>query len=171
MSRQSIILEKFNELVADANAMFNIQLPHIEVKFNLRGRSAGQAIAKRKFGSFTTEYSVRFNRDMIEGSGFEHILEETVAHELAHIVCYVTGKDNGHGKVWKAVCIALGGSGARCHREEVTPARITEQFLYNTTCGKVVKVGKIRHNRIQNDGKVYRLNNGGSIIPNSWRFA
>lgn len=169
MSRQAIILEKFNELVAEANAMFNIQLPHIEVKFDLRGKAAGQAISRRNF--ITVNYSVRFNNDMINGSGFEHILEETVAHELAHIICFVTGKDKGHGKVWKAVCIALGGSGARCHNEEVTPARVMEQFLYNTTCGKVVKVGKIRHNRIQQDKKSYSLKNGGRIIPDSWRIA
>ena len=168
MNNKSIILEKFNELVVKANSRFNITLPNIEVKFDLRGKSAGQAIAKNIYG-IIPEYSIRFNIDMVNGNGFNHILSETVAHELAHIICFHLKSDRGHGKVWKLVCMALGGSGERCHREEVTPARKIEQFLYNTTCGNVVKVSKIRHNRIQNDNKKYLLKNGGSLIPDSWR--
>lgn len=170
MTKQEQVLEKFNNLVEVSRTILKIDLPEIEVRFDLRGRSAGQAKCKSFWGK-TSDFVVRFNRDMINGNGFDHIINDTVPHELAHIIAYFTGTDFGHGKAWKKLCIALGGSGERCHNEEVTPARVMQEFLYNTTCGRVVKVSKIRHNRIQNENRVYSLSNGGKIIRDSWRYA
>lgn len=164
--RTQQIITKANELVAKANEIYNINLPHINIEFNLRGKSAGQA----RFNPFTKNCTMRFNIDMVNNNGFDHILNETVPHELAHIICFYTGMDKGHGKTWKRVCMALGGTGERCHNEDVIPARITEQFAYQTTCGRIVKVGKIRHNKIQK-GMVYKINTGGMLIRSSWAIA
>jgi predicted SprT family Zn-dependent metalloprotease len=39
-------------------------------------------------------------------------LDRTVRHEIAHLL---VGKGHGHGRVWRAICLAIGGDGRRCH--------------------------------------------------------
>lgn len=168
MCRFAEINDKIQILIGLTEIKWKVTLPDIQVRFDLRGKSAGQAIKKynREQGKFN--YSMRFNVDMINNKGFDHIINETVPHELAHIICMYMGWDKGHGKYWKSVCRQLGGTGKRCHNEEVTPVRITQQFLYKTTCGKTIKVSKIRHNKIQK-GKVYKMiDTGGFLIKDSW---
>jgi ligand-binding sensor domain-containing protein len=65
------------------------------------------------------------------------------------------------GKEWKAICIALGGSGKRCHNEKVTFAK-GSTFEYITTAGKSVTISQIRHKRIQR-GLKYTWKDGSSI--------
>ena len=162
MTRIEQINDKIQTLIEDAEKMFKFKMPYVEVRFDLRGRSAGQALRK---GS---DYSMRFNIDMINNSGFDHILNDTVPHELAHIICMYRNIDTGHGKIWRNICVFLGGSGERCHSEEVIPARVTEKFVYTATCGTKLTVSKIRHNKIQK-GVGYTLKStGGKIIPQSW---
>jgi predicted SprT family Zn-dependent metalloprotease len=163
MTRIEQINQKISDLIKLAEKRIGRPLPPIDVRFDLRGRSAGQALRRG------TQYAMRFNIDMVNNNSFDVILKDVVPHELAHIVCMFTGADKGHGRVWRNTCIALGGTGERCHKEEVIPARITEKFIYRTTCGKSVAVGKVRHNRIQ-QGVVYRMpNTGGKLIPDSWK--
>jgi predicted SprT family Zn-dependent metalloprotease len=165
MTRKQQVIDKFNDLVAVSNDKFSMVLPSIKLRFDLKGCSAGQAVVKNG------EYSVRFNMDMINGSGFEHILNDTVAHELAHIVAHIKKYGFKHDKYWRMFCISLGGSGDRCHTETVTPARKIQKYLYDTECGNTIIISKIRHNRIQNENKVYRIITGGILIKNSWRLA
>lgn len=150
------LLARVKELVQKANQLYNIQLPKVEVSFDLRGRAAGQAY--RKFN----RYGVRFNRDMIMNSGYDHILNDTASHEVAHIVGFYTGRDRAHGVYWRSVCRALGGSGERCHSEEVTYAK-GRTFYYTTSTGQVVAMSQTRHKKIQ-QGTVYRLRNGSGFI-------
>lgn len=164
MNRYSQLQDKLITLVNEAENAFNIPLPYIDLKFDLKGRSAGQAIRK---GS---NYSIRLNVDMINNSSFEHIIEDTLPHELAHIICMFTKSDRGHGKVWKSVCKTLGGSGERCHSEQVIPARNTQKFKYITTCGQTITVSKNRHNKIQNGIKYRIKDTGGFLIPESWNL-
>lgn len=162
MSRILEINQKIEALMDFASKKWSVEFPHIHVRFDLRGLSAGQAI--RKSG----EYSVRFNIDMINGDSFDYIKNETVPHEIAHIICLYLGWDKGHGKIWKTVCNQLGGTGKTCHNEKVSTARNMKSFLYNTTCGTTVVVSNIRHNKIQK-GVVYKLpSTGGSLIRDSW---
>lgn len=165
MTRKQQVIDKFNDLVKVSNDKFNMVLPSIELRFDLKGCSAGQAVLK------DGKYSIRFNIDMINGSGFEHIINDTVAHELAHIIAHIKKYGFKHDKYWRMFCINLGGSGNRCHTETVIPARKIQKYLYDTTCGSTIVISKIRHNKIQNENKVYRLvDTGGVILRNSWRL-
>lgn len=166
MNKEYAIAAKLSDLIYKAETGFNIELPFIDVKFNLRGKCAGQAVKR------DNEYFIRINSDLLNGEGYDHILNNTLPHELAHIICFYLGIGKGHDKVWKDLCIALGGTGKRCHDLMVTPARVTQQYVYKATCGTVVKVGKIQHNRIQNGNKRYRVNStGGFLIPELWQVA
>lgn len=168
MNNTQKIIDKVDELIVMANRKYNIILPNIDIKFDLKGRSAGQARYQRTYNGDI--YTLRFNMDMINDHRFDHIYSNTIAHELGHIIGFYTGWFKNHDRKWKAVCIALGGNGERCHDQEVTYARNVKQYKYDTTCGKVITVSAIRHNKIQK-GKVYRLaSTGGYLIKESFKL-
>jgi len=115
--RTKQVQTKVNQLINRANKLYGLTLPEITVRFDLRGRAAGQA------GRDYRGYYLRFNVDMMQNSSWDHLYTDTVPHEVAHIVCFVNpmlGKHHNPG--WQRVCRQLGGSGQRCHKEEVTYA-------------------------------------------------
>lgn len=118
------------------------KVPHIDIRFDLRGRAAGVASARG------WNYSMRFNKDMMMNAGWDHLINDTVPHELAHIICFANGTDRGHGYNWKRTCQALGGSGERCHTEAVTYAK-GRTFVYTTSTGHTVNLSEVKHRRIQ----------------------
>ena len=147
---------KIAELVLRANQLYNITLPPIDVRFDAKGRAAGWA------GLKDDRYFMRFNLEMMRGNGWDHIINDTVPHELAHIVCfYQPTLGRRHNPGWKRVCMQLGGSGERCHKEETAYAH-GRTFAYTTTTGHTVKVSETIHRRIQ-QGRMYRYRDKGDI--------
>ena len=143
MTPQQQVIERCNQMVARARELYGLELSNVQVRFDLKGRCAGQAYMKR--GAL----GVRFNRDMLTREAFDHVLNETVPHEYAHIVCFVDprrGRNHDHG--WANVCRELGGTGARRHREEVVFGK-GKTFEYITTHGHKVRVSETIHKRIQ----------------------
>lgn len=157
------ITRKVQELVRKGNDLYKLNLPMPRVRFDLRGRSAGQAY--RKMG----EYGVRFNRDMIMNSGWDHLINDTVPHEVAHLFGFYTEQDRGHGRVWYSICRALGGSGQRCHSEEVTYAN-GKTYYYTTSTGHVVTFSSNRHSKIQR-GTSYRFRDGRGIVDRNCAYS
>lgn len=140
--RKQQVLAKVAECIANANRLYNITLPQPQIRFDLQGRCAGQA-GVRWGSSF-----LRFNCDMMRNGGWDHLLNDTVPHEVAHLVCYhkpALGRQHNWG--WKSVCRALGGSGERCHNEEVEYRGGT--YYYTSTSGHVIAVSPQRHSKIQ----------------------
>lgn len=134
---------KVAQLIAQYEARHPGQkVPNIEIRFDLRGRCAGQA------GRKGWNYFMRFNRDMMLNAGWDHLIKDTVPHELAHIICFANGSDRGHGHFWRRTCQALGGSGERCHNEEVTYAK-GRTYVYTTSTGQTFNVSETKHRRIQ----------------------
>jgi predicted SprT family Zn-dependent metalloprotease len=159
---ETIVFNKTNELIKVANNTFNIELPEVEIKFDLKGRSAGQAI---RYGD---KYTIRYNKDLIHNKSLLNMINDTVPHELAHIVLMFTKWGKGHDNVWKRVCVKLGGNGERCHNEEVQSCRKTKKFEYKTQFGPSIIVSSTIHKRIQ-AGRIYSARNSGRLIQNSWK--
>lgn len=136
------VKNRVHELCERAEKIFNITMPEVAVKFDLKGAPAGRA--RRHLG----RYEVSFNAHLMSSDGWDHVFNNTVPHEVAHIVCFVTGWDSGHGRNWRTVCRALGGNAERCHREQVVYAR-GRTFVYTTTTGHKVSVSETIHKRIQ----------------------
>lgn len=149
------VQQKVAELTQRANQLYDCTLPPIQVRFDLRGQVAGWA------GHVNGQYFMRFNTDMMQNSGWNHLLNDTVPHELAHIVCFFRNTDRGHGRYWYLTCRALGGSGERCHKEEVVYAK-GHTFYYTTTTGHVIALSQQRHHKIQR-GKSYIWRGRGEI--------
>jgi predicted SprT family Zn-dependent metalloprotease len=154
--RKQQVRARIEELTARANQLWGAgSVPAMAVRFDLRGRNAGQA--GRDYGG----YFMRFNIDMMQNEGWDHIFNETVPHELAHVICFWKNWDRGHGAKWKSACRVLGGSGQRCHSETVTYAK-GKTFYYTSSTGQVVAISSIRHGKIQR-GASYTLRTGGRV--------
>jgi len=148
-------------LTQQVKSSWGITLPQIDIRFDLRGRAAGMAGRDRQ------GYYVRFNTDMMQNSSWDHLIQDTVPHELAHIVCYVNpllGRNHNPG--WARVCRQLGGTGSRCHKEQVTYAT-GKTYYYTTSTGHTVTLSQQRHRKIQ-QGMTYRFRAGkGTVTPAS----
>jgi len=151
--RQQQVRAKVANLITVANLRYGITLPPIDIRFDLKGRAAGIA------GHRNRNYFMRFNTDMMMNEGWDHLINDTVPHELAHIVCFVAPQfGRAHNPGWRRVCRQLGGSGERCHREQVTYAK-GRTYVYTTTTGHSVALSEVRHQRVQR-GMTYSFRGG-----------
>ena len=151
------------EVINKIQNIYGIDCSDVKVSFNLRGRTAGWAGCKRTiFGGPASDFFVRFNVDMIGGDSFGHIIDDTVPHEFAHIVCYKLPQlGRNHDQGWKNICRSLGGTAKRCHNENVKFAR-GRTYQYLTTLGILHTVSEKIHRKIQM-GAGYRVRNGGKL--------
>ena len=156
-ARFAAITDKTKEVLDRARRLYGVSL-NPTIAYNLRGRVAGWAGCKICRMTMTRQYTLRFNRDLILGKHFEDIRDETVAHEVAHLVCFANpalGKNHNEG--WKRVCLALGGNGKSRHSYDVEYAAGT--FVYVSDRGVNINVSKIRHTKIQ-QGTCYTFKGG-----------
>ena len=157
MNTRQAIIDKVNEVVALARVKFpNYTHPAPAVTFYNAGTSAGKAKGV---------YQVSFNLSVFE-QDLQRFLDTTVPHEIAHTVCFALGIDRGHGRNWKAVCLALGGDGKRCFdgaQLTIVNARSVKVYRHIATCGLVLDVSSTIHKRVM-AGQVRTVRKtGGSI--------
>ena len=122
------------------------RLPVPAVAFDLRGRSAGQAIFARR----SRDCRIRINAALLE-SHPQEMLAETVPHEVAHVVIYrlYGRRARPHGKEWKALMRAFGVDPAPCHTLPTEPVRQLKRFRYRCACVEDAWLTSIRHRRAQ----------------------
>lgn len=140
------------------------QLPLPELRFNLRGRAAGQALLSRRRGQAD---AIRINADLL-ASHPRNMIDETVPHEVAHVAIHRRYNQGGrrvrpHGPEWKALMQAFGVTDETCHNLPVTPARQLRRFRYACGCDEPAWLTSIRHRRAQN-GTVYRCRRCGQPL-------
>lgn len=151
------ILDRCNQVIAKAKELYGLDMSGVQIRFDLRGRAAGQAY-RRGF-----QYGVRFNRDMLTREAFDHVLNNTVPHEFAHIACFMNPNlGRNHNSGWEKVCRALGGSGATRHQEEVVMGKGTT-YEYHTTNGNTVRIGNRHHRYVQSGGTLTFRKGKGTI--------
>jgi predicted SprT family Zn-dependent metalloprotease len=160
-SKIQAVRNKVNECINDAERTFGITMPKVDVRFDLTGRAAG--VAGMRYGVFYLRFNV--NHMSLGGQTWEHLLNDTVPHEVAHTVCQAFPKfGRSHNDGWKRVCLALGGNGRRCYSAEDAPEAVAKQrpFTYTSTSGAAVAVSPIIHRKIQN-GASYRYRGMGIV--------
>lgn len=158
---RSEVEQKCHNLIAKGNAMFGTNVKLSSIAWDLRGRAAGWAMRSGLV------YSVRFNLDA-KRMDPTHFFNETVPHEIAHLIVFeltLTGRsrDRGHGRDFKRVCRALGGTGERCHNIALPKARVHKKYKYTTDSGRTIEVGSAVHKKIQ-QGQGRRFNDTGERI-------
>ncbi|MFZ0469353.1 MAG: SprT-like domain-containing protein [Thiogranum sp.] len=128
-----------------AERLFNLGHKPIPVRFDLSGRAAGMYRVARR------EAVIRYN-PYIFARYFEHGLQVTVPHEVAH---YITDRLYGiahvrpHGREWRAVMQALGAQPRASARFDLSgiPQRRHRRFGYACDCD-THQLSTCRHNRI-----------------------
>ena len=127
------------------------------VSVDIKGKNAGEA---RMYpdGSMT----LRFNQRMTV-ENFSHIHDDTVPHEVAHLVCFANPRlGRKHDAGWKRVCRELGGTGHRCHDNEVIYAK-GKTYRYYLVSGATTVLSEARHKKIQSGWASYKTKNGNLI--------
>lgn len=152
------IKTRVQECIKTAESKFGIKMPAVQVLFDLKGRAAG--MAGRRNGTYYLRFNV--NHIRLGGKTYEHLLSETVPHEVAHTVCQafpIMGRNHDTG--WKRVCVALGGNGSRTYSENDAPEAVAAMrpYVYITTTGHEVRVTKVIHSKIQS-GAGYVMKGG-----------
>ena len=148
MSQVQQIKDRCVGIYATALTLYGLDLSAVRISFDLRGRCAGKA-GGRGYRMPASSYYMKFNRDMLTREAFDHVLNDTVPHEIAHIVCFMKpelGKNHDGG--WARVCRALGGTGDRTHKEEVVYGNGLT-YEYTTTNGNKVRLSERKHRSVQ----------------------
>jgi SprT protein len=123
----ALIIENASQIRTLALQLFGIDLRDWSVSCDLRGMAAGQVVMQQR--------RIRFNPH-IAAAQPDAFLQTTIAHEIAHVVCHqLHGRAaRPHGPEWRRICVALGGSGERCHHFSTTPARRVSRYQYACGC-------------------------------------
>ena len=162
------VVAKFEEVKLMAENLYDINCGLLKLKTTLKGKTAGKAIMSFKYGLPVLEINLNINAINGTQEQRNHILNNTIPHEMAHIVNYLkpsTGKNHDRG--WKNVCRRLGGDGqARYSSRAVGNISSSLNYEYNVN-GATVTLGKVRHNRLQKGSTSYRYM-GYKIKPEMW---
>jgi predicted SprT family Zn-dependent metalloprotease len=145
IARFDAMRNKCAELLALGEKLYGVKI-NPTIRFDLRGRVAGRAGCKLCMGQ--KSYSLRFNCELIQGDHYEDMLQNTTAHEIAHLICFsrpeLGGK--GHNYVWRRICLELGGDGKATHNYDVV---VRGRWDYITDRGNKVSVSKKYHAAVQ----------------------
>jgi SprT protein len=128
-----------------AERLFRLGHKPIPVLFDLTGRAAGMYRVERR------RAVIRYN-PYIFARHFEHGLQTTVPHEVAH---YITDRLYGlahvrpHGREWRAVMQALGVEARATSTIDLEglPLRRQRRFTYRCAC-TTHRLSACRHNRV-----------------------
>lgn len=81
---------------------------------------------------------------------WDDMFEDTIPHEVAHMVDYLIRGKSNHDAHWQRVARKLGCTGERTHDyQSTTQARATAKYRYVGSAGTEFWVGKNVHNKIQ----------------------
>ena len=140
------ILSKFEEYKTIDKSK-GYEVPHVQISFDLRGRSSGQA------GKRNGKFFMRFNA-AIARENLNEFLVRTVPHEIAHILqmTHRPQASRPHGHEWQNFCrILIGKTIPRCHSYEVGHLKRkkapVKRYLYSCGC-KQHQISSIIHGRI-----------------------
>ena len=155
------VANRVNQLFKLSKELFDVDLDETVVRFDLRGRVAGYATLTKREGQHA-QTSLRFNTDMMQNGGLDVIINDTVPHEIAHLICMLRPElGNNHDRGWQTVCRMLGGNGKRTHNQPVVYAK-GRTYLYTTTTGYQVALSEQRHRKVQT-GSIYAVRDNGFL--------
>jgi len=162
-------LRRAEEVYAIANTHFNRNFKRIPIVFSNKLTKTGgyfqfsRSWIKQEQGNGAIK--IQLSNSILRLNP-EQFIADVVGHEIAHhIVHEVHGvNEQAHGRRWKQVMALFGQEANRCHSMKTETAN---KFKYNVN-GKILHVGKVRHNRIQNGTASYIVRGKGEIKAHHW---
>lgn len=148
-------LQRLQADVARSNAMLNRKDAVPRLRFDLRGRCAGQALPE--------SWVIRLHTGLLKQHG-DSFIDETVPHEWAHLLAFAIhgGRIRPHGSEWRKIMRLLGCKPEVCHNYEVKPARQVRRHSYRCNC-RSHALSSIRHRRVL-AGQAYICRACGSVL-------
>lgn len=148
---QALARARTSDLLGQAIRQWGLTTKAVEIRFDLRGRAAGQA----RYGG-PGPWVIRYNPVLLRENP-ERFMAETIAHEVAHVVAYARHghRIRPHGPEWRAIMEHFGAAPERCHGYDVSrvPGRATRLFPYHCGCANH-QLSSIRHHRVL-AGRIY----------------
>ena len=137
------VMARLTTLLAVAQKQWGRVFPLPVVTYDLRGRSAGQARCR--------DNRIRINRVLMT-ENLDHFVQQTVGHELAHLVCWhVHGmRVRAHGPEWRQIMGVFGLPADSCHSYDTARSaarKPLQTFPYRCRC-RVRQMTIIRHRRM-----------------------
>ena len=159
-SQQRHLVEITRHWLEQAEVHFGRKLEPVEVRLDLRGRSAGQYRSH-------PHPIIRYNPEMAAAQ-FGAFCARTPPHEVAHhAVAQHHGLDGvkPHGPEWQAVMTAFGLEPSRCHEFDLSrvTTRRQRRFRYRCAC-REHELSATRHNRILRGEQCYSCRNCGEVL-------
>jgi SprT protein len=149
------------ECLQRAETLFELEHRPVPVSFDLRGRAAGMYRVRRN------QAVIRYN-PYIFSRYFNHGLQATVPHEVAHCITdRIFGLANvrPHGKEWQTVMRALGAEPRASMHLDLAgiPLRLQRRFAYQCDC-TVHQLSSCRHNKIAAGKARYLCRRCGAVL-------
>jgi SprT protein len=154
LTRQATVLQqeainaKVFECLQILGNKFDKEFKFPTITYGLKGATAGMAWAAENRIDLNVDYLI---------DAWDDMLNETVPHEVAHIVQRVLWPNSAaHGKEWQYLMRQLGLRPVRCHNYEVVPARkVSRPYVYRCDC-RHHNLTQLIHNRIQQENRARR---------------
>ena len=121
-------LAKARKLFGDA-AMDKIS--DVLIEFFDKGKAAAMATVGKYAHTGKIVGLIQFSMRLVT-KRLLTMIKQIVPHELAHVICMANKWDFGHGRIWRQVCMMLGGNGNTFHTMEAIDGRFKK--LYEAQC-------------------------------------
>ena len=165
----SRIRERTRELLhrsAPLCSTYRAPIPDPEIRFDLRGQSAGQV--QWRTGSRPL---LRYHLDIARNHQTD-FLKTTVTHEVAHLIASAChGRIRPHGPEWRAIMAYLGVSDpVRCHGYALDESSVRRQrrWSYSCDCGDH-QLTTTRHKRVLKGMARYHCRRCGVLLKPATR--
>lgn len=151
--------------IAQANALHQLKLKSLPVRFDLTGRAWGVYMRHKNQRWF------RFNPEIC-ALAWEESLKETIPHEVAHYVVdslNLKPTPKPHGKEWRTVMRSFGFTRASVtHQLDLSTLKIKRQRRHNYHCPcQQHQLSTTRHNRILKGTMKYRCVQCGHVLQST----
>ena len=127
---------EIDKIIVDLCKKWSIPKP--KIGYNVRGKlMAGEARVHFNKEDVASKLEVRFNLKFLSGKNYRRFMDQTVPHEIAHILSYIRHgkKALGHGLYWEEAMDDLGISIEVEHEMNIAP-----YFLKPKTSKKEIPV-------------------------------
>ncbi len=146
------------EALSKASAYYGCEFKVDSIRYDLKGRSAGQVRFPLSCKWNKALPVIRFNESLLKHNE-QAFIDEVVPHECAHVVVYqlylnrhgkVKNKPKPHGKEWRTVMMELYRLTPRVTHTFDMAASPQKRFSYHCACeNREHLISLIRHNKVR----------------------
>lgn len=166
---QRRVVDEVHRYIELCSHRYKTDIPNIDVRFDIKGRSAGMYKVKFTGRGFAkkAERVIRFN-PWLFAKYFDDSWHNTIPHEVAHYVadCRFGLKNiRPHGVQWQAIMRDLGVEPTVTVDYDFTGIPLRQQARYRYRCGcREVALTATRHKRVVQGTQVYRCRDCGQTL-------